>query len=152
MNDFVCLIVDVHVYYLCRTQSVCTNACGALLLDICLARRVALCIIRIILLVDSCLIHDLMFACDNCLWNDFGLSANGSEVLKMLKIWFCYARNRVVPGGNRFPLNPKLLILWFLVPGTVLSLGGDRFLRCFCPCVCVPGTGLSLGENRFPVT
>src|SRR3954471_6503283 len=91
-----------------------------------------------------------MFACDNCLWNDFGLSANGSEVLKMLKNWFCHARNRVVPGGNRFPLNPKLLILWFLVPGTGLSLGGNRFLRCFCPLVCVPGTGLSLGGNRFP--
>src|SRR4051812_22146243 len=66
----------------------------------------------------------------------------------MLKNWFCYARNRVVPGGNRFPLNPKLLILWFLVPGTGLSLGGNRF-PVFCLWFFVPGTGLSLGGNRF---
>src|SRR3954468_25109670 len=120
MNDFVCIIVNIHVCYLCRTQSVCINACGALLLDICLARCVALCIIRIILLVDSCLIHNSMFACDNCLWNDFGLSANGSEILKMHKNLFYYARNQVVPGGNRFPLNPKFLPLCFSTTSRVV--------------------------------
>src|SRR3954462_159902 len=96
--------------------------------------------------------------------------------LKCLKKLFLHARNRVVPGGNRFPLYPKMLILWFLVPGTGLSLGGNRFLAScnFCSlyfCMgnrvvprwepvpsllkllllwfFVPGTGLSLGRNRF---
>src|SRR3954466_483692 len=83
-------------------------------------------------------------------WNDFGLSANGSGALKMHKNLFCYARNRVFPGENRFPLNPKLLVFSVLVPGTGLSLGGNRFLRCFSPLNFAPGTGLSLGGNRFP--